>query len=346
MIRIGILVCSNGLGHLRRIIQIVYYLKKKLNNYKIDIFFDFKNKEYLGDWKIFKKLMEDKNIFFRNFNPYPYWPGDLKNFDTKKLLYWHKEINFLKNYDYVISDNFLESLIYNKKTILSGSFLWHHLYYESSGKDKNIKEYYNFCNNLMKEYSPVMIVNKYFFYPKLNENLNLIKVGMLKSIKKSVSKKKNKKTGVLLSFSASEDILKEINKLKEFNQKCCFYADKRIKENLNLKTLKTFSYEKNSFANINGIIGYAGMGLITEAIGTKTPLFVLPSKNPEINHNSIVLEKLKVGKRVLSIDKGIEEILKFYKGKNYFKYLKRVEKIDKNGIKDTINFILKYIKEN
>lgn len=346
MRKIGVLVCSNGLGHIRRIVQIIYNLQKELKNFKIDIFFDFEKKRYLKGWKLFEKLCSNEKVFFKNFNPFPHWPEDFKNFNVNELLNWHKEIVFLKNYDYVISDNFLEPLLYNKKTIISGSFLWHHIYFDAFGNNGKIKNYFDFCNEILEKYNPKIIVNKYFFYPALKNYPETIKIGMLKSIKRNVKKKREGRYGVLFSFSASAFFNSEFEKILTENKKFKIYFDKRMKEKFEKSNFKVFSYEKNSFSKIHGILGFAGIGTITESIGTQTPLFVLPSKNPELVHNSIILEKLNVGRRISSVKEGLEGILEFYKRENYKKYLRSLKKLDKNGLEETLKFIKKFIREN
>lgn len=346
MIKIGVLVCSNGLGHLRRIVQIIYILEKMINNLKIYIYFDFEKKKYLKGWNLFEKISSNKNIFLKDYKAYPFWPKDFKDLNLKKLLNWHREIEFLKNYDYVISDNFVEPLIYNENTIISGSFLWHQVYYDGFKANKGIEDYFDFCSNILEKYSPKIIVNRYFFYPALKPYPALVKVGMLKSIKRYVKKKKNEKLGILFSFSAGGKVGSGIEKFLKETKNFHIYFDKRMKETFGKSNYKVFSYEKDSFSKIHAIIGFAGMGAITESVGTKTPLFVLPSKNPEIIHNSIVLEKLNIGKRIDSIEEGLEKVSNFYRGKEYKTYFKSLKKLDKNGIQDTIKFIKKFIRGN
>lgn len=346
MIKIGVLVCSNGLGHLRRIVQIIYNLEKNINNLEIDLYFDFEKKKYLKGWNLFEKISASKNIFLKDYKAYPFWPKDFKDLSLKKLLNWHREIEFLKNYDYVISDNFVEPLIYNKKTIISGSFLWHQVYYDGFKANKGIEDYFDFCSNILEKYRPKIIVNRYFFYPALKEYQDLVKVGMLKSIKRYVKKKRNEKLGILLSFSTGGKVGPEVEKFLKENKNFQIYLDKRMKETIEKSNCRVFSYEKDSFSKIHAILGFAGMGTITEAAGTKTPLFVLPSKNPEIIHNSIVLGKLNIGKRIDSIKEGLEKVLNFYSRRGYKDYLKSIKKLDMNGLKDTVGFIKSFIKEN
>lgn len=347
MKKIGILVCRNGLGHIRRILQIVDFLLSEEKKINIDIFFDFKQKELLCNWKIINKLEKNKNVKFFNFAPYPFWPINFNNLDTKKLLKWHKSIKELKleKFDLVISDNLVEPIKYNKNTILSGSFLWHQVYLKAFKDVEEIKVYYKNSSEILKKYKPQMIVNRYFYMPSLEREVNIIKVGMLKSLKKNLRKKKNK-IGVLFSYSAEGTFIEKFKKIEENKSFDGFeiYLDKRTYSSCkNKNNFKFFDYDKDGFSKIHALIGVASIGTITESFGTSTPLFFFKSKNPEIDHNSKILKKMSLGFEINSFEEAFRKIRLFYKNKYDLKFKNNLKKIDKNGLKQTLNIIKKFL---
>lgn len=339
---LGIIVCRNGLGHIRRIMQIVDFLLSKERKINIEIFFDFKQKEILRNWKIINKLEKNKNVKFFNFSPYPFWTSNLKDLNPKKLLNWNRDLKqlHLEKFDLIISDNLIETIIYNKNTILSGSFLWHIVYKIAFEGYKEIENYYNFCREILYKNKTKMIVNKYFFMPQLEEQVETLKVGMLKSLKRNRKKLKNGKIGVLLAF---------FNELKlsnsnAYNSNFDFFADVRTYQKFSKEIFGKFSYDKMGFSKIDAILGTSSIGTITESFGTSTPLFVLPSKNPEILHNLKILKKMHLGFEAKNFEDGLEKIKVFYKDElNYKNYSNSLKKIDKNGLKDTFKFLKNFL---
>lgn len=339
---LGILVCRNGLGHIRRIIQVVDFLLLKEKKINIEIFFDFKQKEMLKNWKIINKLEKNESVKFFNFSPYPFWSSNLKDLNPKKLLNWHKDLKKLnlEKFDLIISDNLIETIIYNKNTILSGSFLWHIIYKIAFCDNKEIENYYNFCSEILYKNKTKMIVNKYFFMPQLEEQVETLKVGMLKSLKRNRKKLKDGKIGVLFAYFNEL----KLNNFRSSNNNFDFFADLRTFQKFRKENFKKFSYEKMGFSKIEAILGTSSMGTITESFGTSTPLFVLPSKNPEILHNLNILKKLGLGFETKDVKDGLEKIKDFYKGElNYKNYLNSLKKIEKNGLNETYKLLKNFL---
>ncbi len=345
MKKIAFLVCRNGLGHIRRVLAILNSLLRERKNFNAKVFSSKEKIELLKDWSIYKKIIKNEKVKFIPFEPYPFWSENLEKIDLKKLLSWEKDLKKLnlEKFDLLISDNLVETLKYNKRTILSGSFLWHIVYLNAFGKKKEIQDYYDKCEEILLKNKPKMIVNKYFYMPELERDTDLYKVGMLKSIKKSLKKSEEKKIGVFISFSAEGSLLEKIGEVNyQRFENFKIYLDKRFKREIKRKPI--FDYNKIGFSKIKAILGVASMGVITESFGTSTPLFFFPSKNPEIEHNSKVLKNLSLGYEVTSFEDGFEKIYSFYKkNSNYKYYLKRLKKIDKEGLKETVNFLKKFI---
>lgn len=347
MKNLGFIVCKNGLGHIRRIVPLINEILSSYKNLEIHLFSSEKQLELLKNWKILKEIISCKNLKYHPFEPYPFWSENINILNPKKLLDWDKALKKLKleNYDFIISDNLVEPIKYNKNTILSGSFLWHQVYLKAFKDVEEIKVYYKNSSEILKKYKPKMIANRYFYMPSLEREVNIIKVGMWKSLKKNLRKKKNK-IGVLFSYSAEGTFIEKFKKIEENKSFDGFkiYLDKRTYSSCKDKNnFKFFDYDNDEFSKIHALIGVASIGTITESFGTSTPLFFFKSKNPEIDHNSKILKKMFLGFEINSFEDAFRKIRLFYKNKYNLKFKNNLKKIDKNGLKQALNIIKKFL---
>lgn len=347
MKNLGFIVCKNGLGHIRRIVPLIKEILSFYKNLEIHLFASEKQLEILKDWEVLKEILSYKNLKCHIFEPYPFWSENINILNPKKLLDWDKALKKLKleNYDFIISDNLVEPLKYNKKVLLSGSFLWHQVYLKAFKDVEEIKIYSKNSREILKKYKPKMLVNKYFYMPSLEREVNIAKVGMWKSLKKNLRKKKNK-IGVLFTYSAEGTFIEKFKKIEGDKSFDGFeiYLDKRTYAFCKDKNnFKFFDYEKDEFSEIHALIGVSSIGTITESFGTSTPLFFFKSKNPEIKHNSKVLKKMSLGFEINSFEEAFKKIRFFYKNKYDLKFRKNLRKIDKNGLNEALNIIKKFL---
>ena len=152
MVKVSILVCDNGYGHLKRCLSIAYFLSSK--GIKVDVY---------GDPKGFKIA---NSITYETDNKPKLIPWNfsykLDYFLSEKCKTFEiiKKFPELKNYDYVFSDNIVEVLIIRKDAILISQFFWHEVL-----KDVN-QDYKLECRKIIKLNEPRIFGDQYSWYKK------------------------------------------------------------------------------------------------------------------------------------------------------------------------------------
>ncbi len=132
---IGYLICPNGLGHLRRSIQIVNQFSTNKN---INLTLFAKPNQY-SDALIKSLINKFHNITFENIEiPHPCYSNSDYNYLQLIRLFKNK----LKNFDILISDNLIYPLVevFDKRIIFISQFFWYDIYNKKNfdKKDKDL----------------------------------------------------------------------------------------------------------------------------------------------------------------------------------------------------------------
>jgi hypothetical protein len=155
--------CSNGYGHLKRIIEVS---KNLLDVFQITIFCE----KYQYDK--FTQDVEHLPIEFKFYDiPNIRWDDSLSDNDVyfNQYMDW-VDINsaHLFNYDIVVSDNVAGLLKYRDDVILMGSFFWHDVYLNKFGENALSA----FDSDLINTKLPTIITNKYVESGSLKDYTN------------------------------------------------------------------------------------------------------------------------------------------------------------------------------
>lgn len=326
--RLGIIPCSNGMGHVSRSVKLANLLIK---NYKIILF--------LSKKKI--KLNINKKIIVKKIS---------ENFRlTKNLKYnvnWYKNLNN-KNYhniDLFISDNLPEIILSKKNVLIYANFFWHDIFDIQNNFFKNLRKL------LVKK--KIKIISNYLFGNTKILRKNIHNVGFVGKYRKNVI---SKKKGILISLGTStigyEDISKNLLKIisaKEFLD-YEFYLDKKLINNKIIlpKNIKKADFSKNMFDNIRVALIKPGFGTIHECLERGIPInSYLSSVNKEFIFNAKILKKMKVGNYFFNFKKGLNNTITIF---NNIKKINEINKICKslkwNGERDIINIIQKNLQK-
>jgi hypothetical protein len=157
MIKIGIVPCQNGLGHISRCIDLSNELSKKYSVFLISNL--RKNKKFN-----IKNSVKRVHFFFE--------------FDLKKNIYdqfWYKKLEHKiesLNIDVLISDNLPEIIFLKYKSIILSNFFWHEIF---NMRNKRIKK----TLALIKSKKIKIFRNK-----KFSHNNKFSKIGFIGEVKK------------------------------------------------------------------------------------------------------------------------------------------------------------------
>ena len=327
MNNIAYIVCGNGFGHLNRSIRIVKYLLKK--NINIDFFYP--KKKY---FRFIKKKQKKLNII--DFDT-KITPEILKE---KKInnLQWVKRLPNMKKYDLIVSDNLIDILELNLKTILIGNFLW----FKSLPNLNN--SWLNYQKSLLRKFKPHIICCKYFVPNYFSSNLKKIKVGLFTKFKN------NNNDNSLLIYSGSNFFLQ--NFFKKLLKKGIFnkfpfkkiYLDEKIYSKKYSKKFYLFKYTKEHISQLSMCFGRPSMGIIHDCLSHTVPIISFyDKKDKEMSDNAKNLLKFNLGYDPKTFNNALKFMKILSKNNKLDKFSKICKKLEWNGDKHAANKIINYI---
>ncbi|HCA42280.1 MAG TPA: hypothetical protein DEP28_03410, partial [Bacteroidetes bacterium] len=123
--KVCFIICSNGLGHFKRSIIFAEKLLELIPNINVCIYCESWQIVYLKKFlKGFMYLNSSRcNFRFSEFQMKWYenqtkFTSEYFNLDSFNKIFYENE------FDLVISDNYIEPLMFSEKVVISGSFLW------------------------------------------------------------------------------------------------------------------------------------------------------------------------------------------------------------------------------
>lgn len=342
------IVCGNGLGHLRRAATVVSSLIQRCDTCRVDVVCARRQVKQLTHWQVLKELTSGKRTTFKYLDLYPRWDPAYRD---RRLLTWHTSLSTLelKRYDLVISDNLVEVLYYQPETVLSGSFLWHDLYERAYPETLLFREYARRSKALLRDHRPPMIANRYFAMPAVREQTQTIEVGMLPLVSVGRSKRQNRVLDILFAGGSQREVAEAMGGYLDglasagaMGPSVRLWMDRRVAKIVkDLPSVHLFDYDRQDFSSVDAVVARPGMGVITDCIATGTPLFCVYEANPEMEHNAAVLARLGLGWPLRSIQEALDHIVGWYHTPGaYQTYRACVERIDKQGLQQTGDFLL------
>ncbi len=294
MIKLGIIACSNGMGHISRSIKLASYLCKY---YSVHI---ITNKKKFNKLNVNKKikLIDSKKALNVNLKKKKYdqnWPEKIKR-KIKKA-----------NIKILISDNLPEVVNLNLKCLIISNFFWHELWNIQNNEIQ--KTILKIKNNKVNIFRNVIFKNK---------KDKFIYFGFLGKPRKRVRHKKN----LLISFGSEDKTNKDISEqIKEFiksnRKKYNIYLDKNyFNKDYLKKNIYIANYTENMFKKIDIAIIKPGFGILQKCFEHDIyAITFFEGLNYEFKANSKNLKKSKLG---LSFKK-FQKCLDVVKDKKIFK---------------------------
>lgn len=329
---IAFIACSNGLGHIKRIIYICNYL-----------FYAYELKSTIYAPKL--KFDHISKILL-NQNEIHYLP-ELVDFDTETSIsnwenYTHKnwlsKIQNINEFKLVVSDNLLEILKLRPDAIITASFFWNQIV----NNDKLNRE----TEELLIKYKPVVIGNKYLTLKTSIQNF--YGIGFCISIKynNSIAIKKN----LLISGGkdgSDDDFICEVldylvlNKPKNIEN---IFLEPRIFKKTLPKYFKKADFTNKMYESVLISVIRPGLGTITDCLNHG--IYILSStnfKNIELSQNALNLKKLGIGDIFNNMFQLEKLIVDFQVEKTSF--IRKLSQIDFSGTEQLGDLINKFYNE-
>lgn len=354
---LSIIVCSNGYGHLKRVLNVVNVLVKRKNYIGITIFCSEIHKQFALHQKNFQ-VSNDVNFITELSNNEPTFTSP-NGLTVAKYNKWCTDLSqnkVLKQSHLIVSDNHVTPAFFFKHVILMGSFLWSDVnqyksndivtinLHEQTFLQTNVLEV--MClktmamESLKKQTHPIFLpwfcsrYNKRHIYKK--ENSILVTGGGTAVL--------NDKIIELCKHLAKKD--KNLNLFVDSN---LF----KLVENHHASKIKLFDFSDASFAKLKAVICRPGIGILTDCVRyTIPPICLHDNSNNEITHNSNRIKNLGLGttiqfnnqKSISSISNLIQKIIN--NSKQLKEYQKLLNKEQTGGATKAANYILKKLHYN
>ena len=324
--KVGIIPCDNGLGHISRSIELANFLIKKFN---VTLFLSKYEKNFSINKKVSIKKINSNFKLTKNYSYNTNWYKKIKNKKIQKI-------------DLLISDNLPEAIFLKKKTILYANFFWHEIL--------NKKKY--LIRNLNKEIlkRDIKILSNYLFGNILSLRKNIYKIGFIGKFKKQNALKKegilislgNSRIGYDKNFRISFKILQNPK-----SDKYTFYVDKNLfkKKKKFPKNIKVANFSDKMFEDIKVAIIKPGFSTIQDCLKRGITInSYLQTYNKEFLNNAKTLKKEKIGDYFFNINKAINDAVnKFNDNKRILKVQNICKKLKWKGKKNFQKYILEEI---
>ena len=342
---IGIFVCANGLGHIRRVSAILHYLlnikNEQLTSVRFTIHFPVERTEYLINSNEFKYLKEHRNVFIKDFRyPVNYYEHSLAEKTWSKI-----KLPQDRDFQLIWSDNITQVLELGMQTVFTGSFFWHEVL-EQMNHSKN------FVNNqrvLISQNRPIMIGNEYFSTPDVRQLTDFSPVGFYKYniIQNHLSDKKDILLSAGLGGESLEDCSSAIKRIiqEKLVPPRYLWIEPRLYEDNFPDWVKLATYQNSMFSQCYASCIRPGIGTLSDALLGGNYIFSFHKDTHEMNYNSSVLDLNGFGERTPSPYDAYSNALELYNDKEKLKITRlRTAHLRSDGVSASAEKIWSVIK--
>lgn len=324
---VAVIVCNNGLGHLKRVLHLVKRLHHRPPaEIRTDIYVD---SDKLGRFPSLTRALFRSGGNTRFFDVHTDGPS----FEREFLSKYRKS---LMTADYVWSDNFVFPLKYRPDVFLTGSFLWLDVSSEKADVQRE--------KEILLKNRPVMIANKYFATPGVKNLTKYIGVGIYEYFRPQVSPQIS--SALLLSCGQSRPARLFFERSLERLQ----HGLERIPSDLEVflepdyypyfrsfKNVKKARYTERMFNRISAAAVRPGIGTICDVLLKGGRIFAFfEDGNFEVRYNAGVLEELGVGETCGTADAALAAAARYLgHEERRIKHLSHLAKIDFRGLEET-----------
>lgn len=335
------IVCSNGFGHLKRVLKVVSALKKVSSDCRILIECKESNLAQISKEPAIAALINADNVTFSHevLNQEPEYNGS-SSFGEFEI--WLNTLKPPNPDEMVILDNEGILLKIFPDAVLMGSFLWSDVI-ESKGWD-SLAPYTEVERQLLKRAKPYMLGLSDMATDSVRNNTRFVPLPWF--VKDHNTTENVEKSDILITMGGSGKEkefmdLPLLSGLERFENRV--YADGRLRESLNGR-FKTFDFSAASFNKVKLVIGRPGIGILTECVQYNIPIACIYEKdNAEMVHNAACVEKLGIGIDLMNIPQADHEYHVSYitnLDKQAGKY--NFNKIKYNGAELAANWLLTF----
>jgi len=328
--RVALIACSNGYGHVRRLLILAQALK--LRCVETVLFAPSASVKRL----VTLGVVSDVPLLV-DFDSHT----AVSNWQNGTAVDWYKNLPNISQFDIVVSDNLIEILKIRPDAWLSGSFFWHE---SLSGFSRDLREK---SRNLLKREIPRMLSSKLFSSKVLSEYTRLYEVGLYVNQNNGVPDIHEKKDALIACGRGGEvvDVARKFVKKLANNKDIPFqkvWVDPIVFPVDPPEWMVLATFTNDMYQSILAAIIRPGVGTVTEALAVGARIFSFYEEdNFEMRESSNNLANAGVGSDLKSTSEAWNCAVEYFDD-NYMqdKHLRALKKIHLDGAEEATNILL------
>ena len=314
--RLALITCANGLGHIKRLTKITRHLLERLPIQSVTFFCEEYALRELKSWHDFIYIADRVAVKMVNAALPLRWHLQQESYG-EWLLKWHRTMLDwdLESFDHVLSDNLVEPLLYTDRVTLIGSFLWHEVLAAAFHDAEEIQRYREMCEELLLAKRPEMIASRYFAMPTVYQQTKVQEVGLIHFLPAGTTERsshREKRALIALGGApAGQRGMDELFAVVPLLQKAQIevLASSPLHEKLSDQHsgIGRFDFLSDDFKSLDLAVTRGGLGTISDCVAAQVPMFYLDDPNPEISFNQDRLSQIGIG---MPLQRLLQEDLK------------------------------------
>jgi hypothetical protein len=326
--KIALIACSNGYGHIRRLLILADALIK--NNSDPVLFAPAYTVRHIVKTE---DVLCPKTFDFDT-------QTSRENWLDGTAINWVDFAPDLDNFDIVISDNLIETLLIRPDAWLSGSFFWHDSlkYFPQNLKLQAL--------DLLRKYNPRMISSSMFTSDMVKLHTQLFEVGLFTS--QVFHTKHINKNDVLIACGKGGGVTKQTKEFVELlatREKVQFqrvWVEPEILPQKHPDWMIPASFKHEMYQSILAAVIRPGIGTVTNSLFSNARVFPFYEySNKEMRLNALKVQSYGVGEDSTTIDNAMHQAELFaVDRKAQENHLKKIQAIDMDGAQQAADIIL------
>ncbi len=304
--RVAAVICANGLGHFRRLTELLVHLAERVEISALHLFCEEWQLNTASSWPHIARLRKlPLHIVSGVMEPGVGWNADPAVLSDGRLHAWEQRIKgiaAIRDADLVLSDNLVGVLDIRADAVLVGSFFWGNILGAAFPREPAVRAFSCYEAELLQVYRPNTICVDHLAMPALLDGTRPIAVGfMCGGALLEVAARANRGGGGVAvlggaTTAAQRELAAVAPALAEQTGASRVCVDRRIMSALPAATqskVELFGFDARELCSLDAMVCRPGTGTITECVGAGVPMvFAYEASNSEMVHNAKAMADL------------------------------------------------------
>lgn len=300
--------CPNGLGHFRRVIDVLHALSSLLPDLAMEIVCSEWQKERMSNWDRLKDLQKWIGLQGFRYLPDPgvLWsnnPGDYSDGRLRRWVHSLDNISGIHEADLVLSDNLAGVLQIRSDAVLMGSFLWSDVLGAAFPNNREVEAFVAWEQKLLARCYPPMLCVETMMMPGVEQRTQAVPLSWMRRsgdrphVHRDNMVRTNPRAAVLIGATGMmENLIGDfLDALLEYGVDLSLpkrlYMMRRDQPGVSL-----FTFNPKDFLSSDFALCRPGLGTIHDCIFYGIPMAFVPGdENIELTHNRNRIEAMNLG---------------------------------------------------